>query len=99
MKNISFWIIAISVFLRTDPLFAQNIVINEILTSNTSSIQDEDGTYQDWIELYNSGTSDVSLQGYGLSDDPLLLFKWTFPNVTLQKGGYLIIWTSGKNRA
>ncbi|MFN8134713.1 MAG: hypothetical protein U0Z17_05650 [Bacteroidales bacterium] len=37
------------------------VVINEVQTSNKSSIADEDGDYEDWIELYNSGVS-VNLQ-------------------------------------
>ena len=80
-------------------VFSQNIVINEILASNTNSIQDEDSSRQDWIEFYNSGATAVNLLGFGLSDDPLFLYKWTFPNVTLNAGQYLIVWASDKNRS
>lgn len=78
--------------------FGQNIVINEILTSNTTINTDEDGDYHDWIELYNTGAITVNLSGYGLSDDPALLFKWVFPNVSVAPGQYLLIWCSDKNR-
>lgn len=98
MKKITFWILTALVVLSIDSLFAQNIVINEILTSNTASITDEDGSHEDWIELYNNGAAPVNLLGYGLTDDPLLLFKWTFPNVTLNPGQYLLVWASDKNR-
>ena len=77
----------------------QNIVINEILTSNTYTNADEDGDFQDWIELYNNGTVAVNLAGFGLTDDDTLLYKWVFPNVTLAPGNYLLVWASGKNRA
>ncbi len=80
-------------------LQAQNVVINEILASNTASIQDEDSSRQDWIELYNAGATPVNLLGFGLSDDPVLLYKWTFPNVTLGAGQFLIVWASDKNRS
>ena len=33
---------------------AKNIVINEVLTNNTSSIQDEFGEREAWIELENT---------------------------------------------
>ena len=56
-----------------NPVLAQNIVINEMLTTNTTSITDEDNSHQDWIELYNNGATSVNLSGYGLSDDPTLL--------------------------
>lgn len=84
---------------HTTLLFGQNIVINEIMTSNTFTNPDEDGTYQDWVELYNKGAVPINLNGYGLSDDPALLFKWVFPNVSVAPGQYLLIWCSDKNRA
>ena len=74
------------------------VVINEVQTSNKSSIADEDGDYEDWIELYNSGVSAVNLSQYGLSDDQDELFKWRFPNVTIEPKGYLMVFASGKNR-
>jgi len=58
------------------PLLGQNLVINEILTSNIASNTDEDGTPQDWIELYNKGAVAINLSGYGLSDDATVLNKW-----------------------
>ena len=80
------------------PATSQNIVINEVLASNTSTNMDEDASYQDWIELYNTGLSPINLQGYGLTDDSTVLFKWVFPNVTINPGSYLLIWASDKNR-
>ncbi len=78
---------------------SQNIKINEILASNTSINTDEDGSHQDWVELYNLGPAAVNLNGYGLSDDTTLPFKWTFPAVSVPSGGYLLIWCSDKDRA
>lgn len=77
---------------------AQGVVINEILEANTTINVDEDGTHQDWVELFNNGASAVNLAGYGLSDDSALPYKWVFPNVTLDPGAYLLIWCSDKNR-
>src|SRR6478736_7579211 len=99
MKNYTSFILIVLFLIKTSISTGQTVVINEILASNNSSIQDEDSSKQDWIELYNNGNASVSLSGYGLSDDPLLPFKWKFPNVTLDKGQYLIVWASDKNRA
>ncbi len=99
MKNITIGLTALFFAVFTINANAQTIVINEILASNTVSIQDEDSSRQDWIELYNTGTSSINLLGFGLSDDPLLLYKWTFPNVSLGAGQYLIVWASDKNRS
>ncbi len=99
MKNCAFGILAFLLFAFSQKSVAQNIVINEVLSSNTSSVQDEDGSREDWIELYNKGLTSVNLLGYGLSDDGTLLFKWTFPNVSIAPGQYLLIWASDKNRS
>lgn len=77
---------------------AQNVVINEIITSNSSVNTDEDGSYEDWVELYNTSDVAVNLLNYGLSDNPSVLFKWVFPEVLIQPGEHLLIWCSNKNR-
>ena len=41
--------------------YSQQIAINEVMASNDTSITDEDGSYEDWIELYNYGTDPVNL--------------------------------------
>ncbi|RZJ67917.1 MAG: T9SS type A sorting domain-containing protein [Flavobacterium sp.] len=97
MKKITFWLLASALFTFVSPAFSQ-VVINEIVTSNTTLNTDEDGDYQDWVELYNNGPSAVNLNGYGLTDDPTLPFKWVFPNVNLGSGQYLLIYCSDKNR-
>lgn len=79
--------------------FAQNDVsINEIMSSNGVTIADEDGDYNDWIEIYNYGNTSINLFGYGLSDDVTEPFKWVFPTVTIQPKSFLLVWASGKNR-
>lgn len=72
--------------------------INEFQSSNSQTIADEDGEYNDWIEIYNPLDEAVNLQGWGLSDNENNPFKWVFPDVTLSPGGYLLVWASGKNR-
>ncbi|MCC5839831.1 MAG: CotH kinase family protein, partial [Opitutales bacterium] len=73
--------------------------INEVMASNGTTIADEDGDFEDWIELYNYGTDPVDLSGWGLSDSYNNPFKWTFPGGTsIGAGEYLLVWASGKNR-
>ena len=85
-------------FIIINPLFAQDIVLNEIMASNGMTISDEDGDYPDWIEIYNPGPNSINLEGYGLSDDPLDIRRWIFPGVTLSANQFLLIYASGKNR-
>lgn len=85
------------IFLGTSALLAQTITLNEVVSSNSQSLQDEDGDYPDWIEFYFSGTGITDLSGYGLSDDKGDLYKWIFPSNTLISDNYLIVFASGKN--
>jgi hypothetical protein len=95
MKNITLSFFLLFVM---NTIFGQTLAINEVVSSNTFVITDEDGDYQDWIELYFSGSEPLNLQGYGLSDDAALPFKWTFPEYWMESGDHLLIWCSDKNR-
>ena len=77
----------------------QSVVINEVMASNATTIADEDGDFEDWVELYNAGGEVVHLIGYGLSDDYDNPFRWIFPDVSIQPGAFLLVWASGKNRS
>lgn len=69
-----------------------NVVINELLASNTSGIKDEAEEYEDWIELYNNEPFPVNLRNMYLSDNPEDPSKWALPNKSLLPGEYLLIW-------
>ena len=98
MRRITFFTAA-CLFISIINASAQGLVINEIVSSNASINTDEDGTYQDWVELYNGGTTAVNLDGYGLSDDVTLPYKWYFPNMSMPAGSYLLVWCSDKDRS
>ncbi|RPH92378.1 T9SS C-terminal target domain-containing protein [candidate division KSB1 bacterium] len=70
----------------------QTVVINEFLASNNSTVTDQDGEYDDWIELYNNSAADVPLLGYYLSDDGDDLTQWTLPDTIISAHSYLIVW-------
>ncbi len=80
-------------------LKAQPVYINEVLASNATGLEDEDGDTEDWVELYNAGSESVALGGYGLSDDPDVPFRWVLPDITMEPGEFLLIWASGKDRS
>ena len=75
-----------------------DLFINEIVAANRFSRLDEDDDSSDWAEIYNSGPGEVDLDGYMLSDNPLILSKFILPSVTMGPGEYRLIWCSGKNR-
>ncbi len=75
-----------------------DIVINEVMASNSDTITDEDGDFPDWIELFNTTDSRINLNDYGLSDNSGELFKWVIPDISINANSYLLIWASGKDR-
>lgn len=69
------------------------VVINELMASNTATMADSAGEYDDWIELYNNTTQPADISGFSLTDNPANLSKWNFPAGTvIPAGGYLILW-------
>ncbi|RCW82529.1 PAS domain S-box-containing protein/diguanylate cyclase (GGDEF)-like protein [Halanaerobium sp. DL-01] len=93
-KDIVF-IILIAIFLINFRAGAQDIIINEIMSSNQETIQDEDSDFNDWLELKNIGEEEINLSGYYLTDKKDELTRWQFdPNkdYIIHPGGYLLIW-------
>jgi len=72
--------------------------INEIQTANAFTLEDENGDTPDWIELGSVSAEPVPLAGCGLSDDPDVPFRWTFPDVRINPNSYLVVFASGKDR-
>ncbi len=99
MKRWSFASVLLYFLFLTDcySLRAQ-VVVNEVMSSNTRTIRDEDGETPDWIELFNAGPEAVDLTGWSLSDDSLETDKWKFPAVTIPAKGFLLIFASDKDR-
>lgn len=68
------------------------LVINEFVAKNETGIIDEEGKFEDWVELYNGSPNDINLAGYFLTDDLTEPDAWEFPNVVIPAGGFLLIW-------
>lgn len=73
--------------------------VNEVLSQNRDTIEDEDGDSPDCIELFNGSEVVVNLQGWGLSDRPSMPYKWVLPGTNLPPRGFLTVFASGKDRA
>jgi hypothetical protein len=71
----------------------EGLFINEFMANNDASVAAPDGSYPDWIELYNGGNGSISLDGMYLTDDLENPDDWQFPSgTTIESGGYLVIW-------
>jgi gliding motility-associated-like protein len=91
-------LILLAVFILSGIAANAQLKINEYSASNISTIADNFSEYEDWIELYNPGSSAVNLTGFYLSDSKNNPTKWQFPSGTINPGGYLLIFASGKNQ-
>jgi spore coat protein H len=68
------------------------VAINEVMAANSSTIADNFGEYDDWVELYNYSDVPVYLGGRYLSDNPTNPDKWAFPDIWIQAQEYLLVW-------
>jgi hypothetical protein len=69
-----------------------NLVINEFLALNDTTHADQDEEFDDWIELYNNTDTIIFLSNYFLSDNAENVFKWQFPDTSIDPLDYLIVW-------
>ena len=79
------------------PITSVSLHINEVQSKNDTTYADEFGEYNDWVEIYNSGTTDIDLAGFYLSDNPSITNKYQVlsgepTKTTVPAGGFLVLW-------
>ncbi len=77
---------------RADPAPPTTLVLSELVAHTHLS----DPLYpaydsNDWIELHNAGSTELSLAGWYLSDDASQIDKWPLPELTLPVGAFLVV--------
>lgn len=69
------------------------VEISEFMARNVSTIADNFGEYDDWLEIHNTGNESINLRGYYLTDDRDNLTKWDFDfDLVLDVNQYALIW-------
>ncbi|MEW5801384.1 MAG: lamin tail domain-containing protein [bacterium] len=83
---------------------SMNASVNSSMNTSRSSINVTHNTAngttgnEDWIELYNGGTSSVDLGGMYLTDKLADRTQWRIPEgVTIPADGHLLFWADGNN--
>lgn len=72
---------------------ATTLVLNEVLASNDTVNTDENGEFDDWVELYNPTEEDIVLDGWVLEDAES---EHELPSsAVVPAGGLLLIWCDG----
>jgi len=86
-------------FLKANPAPSSDVVISEVLCSNSKIKFEDKQISSDFIEVENRGTKAVDLGGYGLTDDAGNPAKYRFPDKTLQPGERVIVLAAGEETA
>lgn len=78
-------------------LAAGKLYLNEVMASNTDTIEDETGDNDDWVEIFNAGVLPVDLAGWYLTDSKTRSAKWQIPRgnpeqTTVPARGFLLLW-------
>jgi parallel beta-helix repeat protein len=78
-------------------VFISDIFVNEVMASNSNTIADEFGEYDDWLEVFNAGEDTVNIAGLYISDNLSNPRKWQLalnePHKTsIPPKGFLVIW-------
>lgn len=68
------------------------LMLNELMASNDTTIADNYGEYDDWIEITNPGPDDINLSDYHMTDDVTEPFKFTFPDSVIHPDEFFIVW-------
>lgn len=68
------------------------LLINEVMTSNSSTIQDQDGEFEDWIEVYNTSENSEELDEVYLSDNHSAPLKWAMRQGSISSNDHKLFW-------
>ncbi|MDP7062070.1 MAG: CotH kinase family protein [Planctomycetota bacterium] len=75
------------------PPASPQVFINEVMADNETTLADEAGEFDDWVEIYNDEDVPMDISGWYLSDDAGNPREWTFPAGTIVPAkGYVIVW-------
>ena len=69
------------------------LVISEVMASNSSAVPDENGDFNDWLELYNGTGHDLDMEGVMLTNRTDRV-TFPFPSYTLKAGERVIVFAS-----
>ncbi|MBQ8953632.1 MAG: lamin tail domain-containing protein, partial [Clostridia bacterium] len=77
---------------------SRGVVINEVMTKNTQTLEDDFGGYPDWIELTNAGIERVDLSGWMLTGGKDAAAAFVFSGEAIEPGQTLLVFASGRSQ-
>lgn len=73
-----------------------DLKITEFLPNNDGNFK-INNEYLEYIELTNTGTSEINLKNYTLSGNENSIFKYNLPDITLKPNEVIVVYASGKD--
>lgn len=95
--EVKHYVLFVFILISFHQIAYSQLYINEVMASNTNTIADESGVFEDWIEIYNAGNTPVDLAGYYFSDEPANPLLYQVPAgspglTTVPAHGFLLLW-------
>lgn len=84
------------IFCFNTATFSQDIVINEVVSSNLYSHFDAYDDNDDWVEIHNTSNNSIYLGNFYLSDNESDYLKWKLPEIYLPANSFVVFFASGK---
>lgn len=87
-------------FLIINNVSPQSLLITEFQAINNSTIADEYGEYNDWIELYNNTSEAIDLNGYYMTDSIGAPTKFQFlateGELVIEPDSFIVLWADNE---
>ena len=93
------WTCAAACLMAVAAVCPAQVVINEFMASNATTLTNAQGETEDWIEIYNASGVATNLEGWYLTDRASDLRQWRFPSAPIGPYGYLLVFASGSGTA
>jgi hypothetical protein len=88
---------------QPSPGFANNppntelfLVLNEIMTDNETTITDEAGDWDPWLEIANPLPVELDLENLSLTNNVSEPLLWELPDIEIDGNGHILIWLDGE---
>jgi hypothetical protein len=66
--------------------------VNELMPVSNTTIPDDFGEFEDWVEIVNVSDQPASLAGWHLNDDFDGPYHWSLPDMVIPLGGFIVVW-------
>jgi len=71
------------------------LVISEVMASNSFAVPDENGLFNDWLDIYNGTGTDVNIEDVTITNRKQKL-SFAFPAYLLKEGERVVVFASGR---